>query len=55
MFLADTHLIFSIEDAQSINHISVFMTGQQPFPEGYAATVHFLWPGEGMDWRLLGW
>jgi len=50
-----THLVFSLQDAASLNHLTVFMDGSQPFPPGYSATVHFLWPGEGKEWMLLGW
>ena len=50
-----THLVFSLEDANTINHVTVFMDGSQAFPPGYSATVHFLWPGEGKQWMLLGW
>ena len=32
--VGDTHFVFNIEDAESINHIVVFMTGQTPFPDG---------------------
>lgn len=48
----ETHLVFTLQDAQSINHVTVFMDGTTPFPAGYAATVHFLLPGG--DWKLLG-
>lgn len=50
-----THLIFTLEKASSINHVTVFMDGTTPFPSGYAATVHFLLPGgQGDQWKLLG-
>ncbi|KAN0066260.1 hypothetical protein ACQY0O_000354 [Thecaphora frezii] len=49
-----THAIFLLENAQDINHVTVFMTGEQAFPPGYSATVHFLWPGENKQWMLLG-
>lgn len=29
-----------IPDARDLNHISVFLTGQAPFPEGYGCTIH---------------
>jgi hypothetical protein len=37
-----TKYIFEVERADEVNHLMVFMTGQ-PFPEGFGATVHFLW------------
>jgi hypothetical protein len=51
----ETHAVFALEDASSINHIVVFMTGQQAFPAGYAATVHLNWKTSTEDkWLLLG-
>ena len=38
-----TKFLIELGKAEEINHIVVFMTGEQAFPEGYAATVHFLW------------
>ncbi|KAI9202018.1 uncharacterized protein BJ171DRAFT_194391 [Polychytrium aggregatum] len=47
--------VLALQDAQSINHIVIFMTGQQAFPAGYAATVHLFWPSETHPhWQLLG-
>lgn len=40
----ETHCVFPLEDAANIQHVVVFMTGVQPFPPGYSATVHLLWP-----------
>lgn len=48
----ETHCTFALESAETINHICVFMLGTVPFPAGYAATVHFYWPGKGF--QLLG-
>ncbi|CEL63781.1 Protein OPI10 homolog OS=Schizosaccharomyces pombe (strain 972 / ATCC 24843) GN=SPBC21H7,06c PE=3 SV=1 [Rhizoctonia solani AG-1 IB] len=48
----ETHIAFTIESATNANHICVFMLGTVPFPPGYAATVHFHWPGKGF--QLLG-
>ncbi|GAC96635.1 hypothetical protein PHSY_004218 [Pseudozyma hubeiensis SY62] len=51
----ETHIVFPLEDASSISHVVVFMTGVQPFPAGYSATVHLLWPSSApSDWKLLG-
>lgn len=33
-----------IADAQELNHIAVFLTGQAPFPEGYGCTIHLETP-----------
>ncbi|CAE6527949.1 unnamed protein product [Rhizoctonia solani] len=48
----ETHVAFTIESAVNVNHICVFMLGTVSFPPGYAATVHFHWPGKGF--QLLG-
>ncbi|KAH7928867.1 DUF775-domain-containing protein [Leucogyrophana mollusca] len=48
----ETHALFEVPAASSINHICVFLLGTVPFPEGYGATVHFFWPGKGS--QLLG-
>ncbi|PIL29323.1 hypothetical protein GSI_09374 [Ganoderma sinense ZZ0214-1] len=48
----ETHAIFELPSAGSINHVSVFLLGTVPFPDGYGATVHFFWPGKGF--QLLG-
>ncbi|RHZ66985.1 hypothetical protein Glove_303g55 [Diversispora epigaea] len=46
--------IFEIPEAITINHIVVFLLGTIPFEPGYAASVHFLWPGGEQGWKLLG-
>ncbi|KAI1790071.1 DUF775-domain-containing protein [Ganoderma leucocontextum] len=48
----ETHAIFELPSAGSINHVSVFLLGTVPFPDEYGATVHFFWPGKGF--QLLG-
>ncbi|ORZ07817.1 hypothetical protein BCR42DRAFT_382988 [Absidia repens] len=44
--------VFELENAQTINHLVVFLLGTIPFESGFAATVHLLWPNK--DWQLLG-
>ncbi|KAI8987972.1 hypothetical protein BDF20DRAFT_910525 [Mycotypha africana] len=44
--------VFELSDAQSINHIVVFLLGTIPFEPGFAATVHLHWPNK--EWQLLG-
>ncbi|KAJ2783803.1 hypothetical protein H4R18_001478 [Coemansia javaensis] len=44
--------VFELPDAQSINHIVVFLLGTAPFEPGFAATVHLLWPSR--EWQFLG-
>ncbi|KAL5520609.1 hypothetical protein ACEPAF_2610 [Sanghuangporus sanghuang] len=48
----ETHAIFELPNASTINHICVFLLGTVPFPDGFGATVHFHWPGKGF--QLLG-
>lgn len=48
----ETHALFELPAASTINHVCVFLLGTIPFPEGYGATVHFYWPGKGF--QLLG-
>ncbi len=52
----DTHCVFTLDDAYTIKHVVVFMTGVQPFPPGFSATVHLLWPSSSgaQEWKLLG-
>ncbi|KAL0071193.1 hypothetical protein AAF712_001758 [Marasmius tenuissimus] len=48
----ETHALFEMPNASTINHVCVFLLGTTPFPDGYGATVHFHWPGKGF--QLLG-
>ena len=32
--IGENQVLFNIQDADNINHIVVFMTGQTPFPDG---------------------
>ncbi|KAI8619075.1 hypothetical protein BC830DRAFT_1105861 [Chytriomyces sp. MP71] len=54
--VGETKFVFELPDAKSINHIVVFLTGASPFPQGYGATVHFLWPNPSAPptWQMLG-
>ncbi|OCF78167.1 hypothetical protein I204_00104 [Kwoniella mangroviensis CBS 8886] len=42
----ETHFVFPLEQPYEINHLTVFLLGTIPFPEGYGASVHFAWPGK---------
>lgn len=33
--VTQNQFLFNIVDADSINHVVVFLTGQTPFPDGY--------------------
>lgn len=48
----ETHAYFELPNASTINHLTVFLLGTIPFPDGYGAAVHFYWPGKGF--QLLG-
>jgi hypothetical protein len=46
--------VFELSHAETINHLVIFLVGEQ-FPQGYGATVHFLWPQQqNPQWSFLG-
>ncbi|KAE8210339.1 hypothetical protein CF327_g5786 [Tilletia walkeri] len=49
----ETHFVFTLH-AATANTIVVGLSGVTPFPDGFSATVHLLWSGEGQSWKLLG-
>jgi len=52
-----TNVVAEIQDADSVNHVVIFLTGAVPFPEGMGGSVYFCWPqpdGVGQVWQLLG-
>lgn len=54
--VGETQFLVNIAEADSINHIVVFMTGVQAFPEGMGGSVYFSWPDpiSPPTWMLLG-
>lgn len=53
--ISETQVLFDLPDADHINHVVVFMTGQTPFPDGLGGAVYFSWPSSaGQSWHLLG-
>lgn len=55
--ISPTNCVAELVDADSVNHIVVFLTGQIPFPEGMGGSVYFAWPdplGQPPVWQLLG-
>lgn len=55
--ISETQVVTTIQDADNINHIVVFLTGTVPFPEGTAGQVYFSWPDPNAppNWQLLGY
>nr|CAD7260789.1 unnamed protein product [Timema shepardi] len=55
--VGETQFLTTILDADSINHIVVFMTGTQPFPPDTGGLVYFSWPDSNAppSWQLLGY
>nr|CAG4638724.1 EOG090X0D82 [Cyclestheria hislopi] len=51
-----TQFLTTVLEADNINHIVVFLTGVQPFPEGLGGSVYFSWPDPSAPptWQLLG-
>ncbi|RPD55440.1 hypothetical protein L226DRAFT_469841, partial [Lentinus tigrinus ALCF2SS1-7] len=47
--IVETHALFELPAASSINHVWVCLLGTVPFPDGFGATVHFFWPGKGFQ------
>ncbi|GMT06648.1 hypothetical protein PENTCL1PPCAC_28822, partial [Pristionchus entomophagus] len=54
--VSDREAVIEIPDADSINHIVLFLTGACRFPEGMGGSVYIRWPdGNGAsNWHLLG-
>ena len=51
--------LLTLDHAEAINHIVVFLTGQIPFSDGYGGSIYIGWPGpdgtiQGVSWHLLG-
>jgi len=48
-----THCVIDISDGLNFNHIVVFLTGKQPFPDETGGAVYFSWPNSD-GWQYLG-
>jgi len=46
--------VFTIEKANQIQHIAVFLLGTIALPEGFGASIFFGWPPY-QDWKYLGY
>lgn len=51
-----SHAVIDILDVNPFNHVVVFLTGQQPFPDGMGGAVYFSWPDPAAPptWQFLG-
>lgn len=52
--VSENQFLFNIEKATAIRNLAVFMTGSEPFAEGFGAIVHFAWPPYD-NWQVLGY
>ncbi|CAO4375538.1 unnamed protein product [Caenorhabditis nigoni] len=53
--VSDSEFSCEILNADAINHVVVFLTGAQPFPEGVGGSVYIRWPTQdGGNWHYLG-
>lgn len=54
--VSETRFVTTVAEADTINHVVVFLTGSQPFPDGYGGAVYFSWPSpDGAPvWHFLG-
>jgi len=55
--ISPTNCAIELPEAENVNHIVVFLTGQTPFPDGMGGAVYFAWPsvnGGPPTWQLLG-
>lgn len=54
--LDESKFLVTIPDAATINHIVVFLTGAQPFPDLIGGAVYFSWPDPSAPptWQYLG-
>lgn len=49
--------VLSLEQAHTINHVVVFLTGQIPFSPEFGGAIYFGWPSPesgGISWQFLG-
>jgi len=52
--ISANQLVFQLDNATAIHHVSVFMTGQQPLPDGFGTVIYFAWPPY-QQWQYCGW
>ena len=52
-----THVLITVPNVESSNHLVVFLTGSRPFPDGMGGAVYFSWPDSTTpvpSWQYLG-
>uniref|UniRef100_A0A0A9Z3I4 Protein OPI10 n=2 Tax=Lygus hesperus TaxID=30085 RepID=A0A0A9Z3I4_LYGHE len=54
--VGEKQFLITIPEADNINHVVVFLTGNVPFPDGLSGLVYFSWPDPNAppNWQLLG-
>ncbi|XP_014249734.1 protein OPI10 homolog [Cimex lectularius] len=54
--VGEKQFLITIPEADSINHVVVFLTGAVAFPDGFGGLVYFSWPNSNAppNWCLLG-
>lgn len=54
--LSETQFLVTIPEADSINHVVLFLTGSVPLPAGTVGMVYWSWPDPMAppNWQLLG-
>ncbi|OXU24181.1 hypothetical protein TSAR_001214 [Trichomalopsis sarcophagae] len=55
--VGENKFLITIPDADSINHVVVFLTGTVPFIDGMGGAVYFSWPDPNAppNWQFLGY
>ena len=54
---AEGQFFLTLEQAENVGHVVVFLTGAVPFNPGFAGAIYFGWPSPagGITWQYLGY
>ncbi|XP_065903416.1 protein OPI10 homolog [Dysidea avara] len=54
---SENQFFLALEQAESVGHVVVFLTGGVPFNPGFAGAIYFGWPTPegGITWQYLGY
>uniref|UniRef100_A0A7E4UYF0 DUF775 domain-containing protein n=1 Tax=Panagrellus redivivus TaxID=6233 RepID=A0A7E4UYF0_PANRE len=52
--LTETDFVVDIPNANKLNHIAIFLSGAEPFPDGFAGSIYFRITGPDPNWHYLG-